>query len=262
VGILLTSDTFLPLIEGKVGKRCDVQVGNWTEANMNANVVLVDGAPSRPAFDVATRSGARMLLSTARTRSRGVSTGGWWQVTRERISHSLVGGITTRVVDFTVHQPTDAATLVTRGAIPAAVPRDASTVLSLAQHAKIFRPAPTLEVIDPLRCVNLASNDKPIYHGRGLLPSRLTRDTWVLTPFLFSPKVKKEWGLRRLGVQETLMCLDFPDDWVTWLAKAGADCTFVENQAPMACFVAGARRWLAALFPDNEGVEVGAIKER
>jgi hypothetical protein len=137
--------------------------------------------------------------------------------------------------------------------LPSAVPRDASTVLSLTEHAKFFRPKPELKVIDPLRCVNLGSSDKPIYHGRGLLPAVLSHDTWVLTPFLYSPKANKQWGLRRLGIRETLSCLDFPDDWAKWLAAAGVDRAFVAKQPAMACFVAGATRWLTALFSDNEG---------
>jgi hypothetical protein len=76
-----------------------------------------------------------------------------------------------------------------------------------------------------------------------------------LTPFLFSPKAKREWGLRRLGIQETLACLDFPEDWTKWLEKAGADRAFVEKQPPMACFVVGAARWLTSLFNNNEGGE-------
>ena len=68
-------------------------------------------------------------------------------------------------------------------------------------------------MVKPLTCVNLGSTKRPIYHGRGLLPKTVTRDTWVLTPFLFSLKAKKEWGLQRLGIEKTLACLDSPDDW-------------------------------------------------
>jgi hypothetical protein len=77
-----------------------------------------------------------------------------------------------------------------------------------------------------------------------------------LTPFLFSLKAKREWGLRRLGVQETLARLDFPEDWSRWLEKAGADRVFVEKQPPMARFVAGAAWWLTSFFNNNnEGRE-------
>jgi hypothetical protein len=75
----------------------------------------------------------------------------------------------------------------------------------------------------------------------------------VLTPFLYSPKAKNEWGLRRLGIHKTLACLNYPDDWTQWLAKAGVDRDFLQQQPAMACFVAGATRWLTALLNNNEG---------
>jgi hypothetical protein len=256
VGILLKSNKLLSLIEAKFGDQCDVQVGEWHLSNMMADVVLVDGPADPGTLDVATRSGARLVLSTTRTRSRRKQPEGtgWKQVARERISHQFVGGITEKIVDLTIHQPSTASTIQAGDALPQAVPRDASTVLSLAEHAKFFRPAPTPEIVDPLRCINLGSEAKPIYHGRGLLPAALDRNTWVLTPFLYSPKAKREWGLRRLGIQETLACVDFPDDWAKALSETGADREFAEVQPPMACFVSGATRWLNSLFvSDNEG---------
>jgi hypothetical protein len=55
------------------------------------------------------------------------------------------------------------------------------------------------------------------------------------------------------GIQETLACLDYPDDWARWLAKSRVDRDFVEKQPAMSCFVAGTSRWLDALFTGNEG---------
>jgi hypothetical protein len=254
VGVLLSSNQLLSLIEDKVGDTCDVQVGEWGSSQMQADVVLVDGVATRDVLDMASRSGARLVLSTVRKcSSKGVSRTGWTQVERERISHSFVGGITERVVDFCISRPAEAASLALGPPLAQEVPRDASTVLSLMEHAKYIRPMPSPDVVEPLACLNLGSVERPIYHGRGLLPQDLTRDTWVLTPFLFSPKAKKEWGLRRLGIEETLACLDFPEDWGKWLAKAGVDRAFVEVQPAMACFVAGSTRWLDALFRSNGG---------
>jgi hypothetical protein len=256
VGILLKSSKLLKLIESKFGDQCDVQVGDWNAANMKADVVLVDGSASQAEFEVANRSESRIVLSTTRRRSNSnrCSTSGWKQVHRERISHQQRGGVTAKIVDLTIHQPRESRDIEPGPPLVQEVPRDASTVLSLKEHCNFFRPIPTPEVIDPLRCVNLGSDEKPIYHGRGLLPASLTRDTWVLTPFLFSPKAKREWGLRRLGIQETLACLDYPDDWAKWLTTAGVDRTFVEQQPPMSCFVAGATRYLRELGSrGNEG---------
>jgi hypothetical protein len=63
VGVLLRTATFLPLIEQKLGDQCDVQVGGWETANMLANVVLIDGPALGKALKVASRSGARLILS-------------------------------------------------------------------------------------------------------------------------------------------------------------------------------------------------------
>jgi hypothetical protein len=253
-GVLLESNKLLSLIESKVGDTCDVQVGEWESAQMAADVMLVDGVASAEVLEVANKSGARLILSTVRRRrAKGVSGKGWIQVCRERISHQFVGGVTEREVDLSVFRPSGSGTLNLGPALVQEVPRDASTVLSLKEHAKYFRPIPTPEVVEPLVCLNLGTPERPIYHGRGLLPGVLTRDAWVLTPFLFSPKVKREWGLRRLGIEETLACLDFPDDWAKWLTKSGVDRSFVESQPAMACFVAGSTRWLDGLFKSNGG---------
>jgi hypothetical protein len=254
VGVLLKSSKLFNLIDTKLGDTCDVQVGDWPSAQMRADVILVDGVANNEVMDVAKAAGARLVMSTVRKRrSISASISNWKQVGRERISHQFVGGITERVVYLSIYQPPGAAPLTLASPLAQEVPRDASTVLSLMEHAKMFRPIPTPEVFEPLACVNLGTKEKPIYHGRGLLPATLDRHTWVLTPFLYSPKAKKEWRLRRLGIQETLACLDYPEDWAKWLEKAGVDREFVERQPAMACFVGGGERWLKALFQDNGG---------
>ena len=251
-GVLLQSDHLLSLVEQKVGDECDVQVGDWESAQMQADVVLVDGPVSAEVLRMASKCGARLILSTIRRR-QALSGLGWTQVCRERVSHQFVGGVTERVVDLSVFQPSGSPILSPGAPLVQEVPRDASTTLSLKEHSKFFRPVPAPEVVEPLTCVNLGAADQPCYHGRGLLPKALTRNTWVLTPFLFAPKAKREWGLRRLGIEETLSCLDFPDDWAKWLTKSGVDRDFVEVQPAMACFVAGSTRWLSALFGNNGG---------
>jgi hypothetical protein len=76
-------------------------------ANMKANVALIDGVACSEALEAADRSGLRLVLSTTHKRSLtgkgGSST--WRQVTRERISHQFVGGITAAIADLTLHQP-------------------------------------------------------------------------------------------------------------------------------------------------------------
>jgi hypothetical protein len=85
VGILLKSNKLLRLIDQKYGDQCDVQVGNWGEANMKADVILVDGPASRAELLVASRSKARLVLSMIRRRSNSSKScvDGWKQVFRE-----------------------------------------------------------------------------------------------------------------------------------------------------------------------------------
>ena len=71
---------------------------------MNADVVLVDGPACAEVFQVASRSGARLILSTERCRKRPSGLG-WMQVCRGRISHQFVGSVTERVVDLSVFRP-------------------------------------------------------------------------------------------------------------------------------------------------------------
>ena len=178
-GVLLRSDSLLSLLEAKVGNVCDVLVGDWKSAQMNADVVLVDGPACAEVIRVASRSGARLILSTKRRRKMPSGLG-WMQVCRERISHQFVGGVTERVVDLSVFRSLGAPLLRVGPALVKEVLRGASTVLSLKEYCKYFRPIPTNKVVEPLSCVNLGTADRPYYHGRGLLPKALTRDTWLV----------------------------------------------------------------------------------
>jgi hypothetical protein len=112
VGIMLQNDTLLNLLDSKVKANCDVQVGNWHLARMQADVVLVDGVASSDVLNLAQQSGTRLILSTQRKRcSNRATPSEWTQVGRERISHSFVGGVTERVVDLSIYQPTGAVAL-------------------------------------------------------------------------------------------------------------------------------------------------------
>jgi hypothetical protein len=97
----------------------------------------MDGSVNQEVFEVASRSEARLLLSTARRRSRTKNgpTPDWKLVNRERISHQLVGGITEKIVDLCIYQPSAAVPIIPGPQLAQEVPRDASTVLSLKEHA-------------------------------------------------------------------------------------------------------------------------------
>ena len=122
------------------------------------------------------------------------------------------------------------------------------------EYTQYFHPIPSLDVVILLAYVNMGSTNCPIDCGHGLLSKTLTQDTWVLTPSFFLPKVKKEWDFQRLGIEETLACFDFLDDWAKWIPRSGVNRDSVEAQAAMACSLAGSTRWLDALFRSNGGI--------
>jgi hypothetical protein len=105
VGVLLQSDGLLGLLDQKFGNDYDIQIGQWEAANMHADVLLVDGPASPEVLQVASRSHAKLVLSTTLKRSHSLSNTGWKLVSRERISHPSVGGITERVGDFRCINP-------------------------------------------------------------------------------------------------------------------------------------------------------------
>jgi hypothetical protein len=53
VGILLRDGTLRQLLDSQVKEYCDVQVGDWHLAKMQADVVLVDGVASSDVLDLA-----------------------------------------------------------------------------------------------------------------------------------------------------------------------------------------------------------------
>jgi hypothetical protein len=128
------------------------------------------------------RSEARLILSTQRKRcsKKRTTPTEWSQVGRERISHSFVGGVTERVVDLSIYQPTGVIAPPLGPALKQAIPRDASTTLSLGEHAKLFRPIPTPQLVEPLACVNLGSREKPVYHTAFWEPLAATAHLWLL----------------------------------------------------------------------------------
>jgi hypothetical protein len=82
-GVLLKSAMLFDLVEEKLGDKCDVQVGNWESAQLQANVVLVDGSAETEVLNVAQRAGACLVLSTVRKRKSCGSDSSWTQVIRE-----------------------------------------------------------------------------------------------------------------------------------------------------------------------------------
>jgi hypothetical protein len=78
---------------------------------MHADVVLVDGVANDAVLRVAQSAGARLVLSTVRTRRARTTNSSWNQVGRERISHKFVGGVTDGLMDLSIYRPIGAALL-------------------------------------------------------------------------------------------------------------------------------------------------------
>ena len=158
--------------------------------------------------------------------------------------HSAVGGVTDAKLCITAIASRPFI-LSNDPQAPCYAPRDASTVLGLKPSCFSFRPAPTAATTSPLRVVKLGvQGHQPFFHGGGLLAYPLTKRTLVLTPTLFAPK--NHWGLRCLGVQEALECLDWP------VALATIASTLprppLSSLLPLKCLVNGFRALLGSSF--------------
>jgi hypothetical protein len=132
--------------------------------------------------------------------------------------------------------------------------RDASTVLLANEYSRLLRRIPDPLEVFPLRCVNLGTEAWPVYHGGGILPSSLSRKTWVLTRCARAESSGK-WGKRGVNRLEILLANDYPEDVAKALVdEAKATDEFVDSCPAVGCYISGAQPWLASLNR-NEGGE-------
>jgi hypothetical protein len=121
------------------------------------------------------------------------------------VQHEVVGGVTDTVIYFSRLSRVD--TILSRPKLAMRATRDASTILDVKGNQVTFHDAPKTAAVMPLGVKNLGGiGQTPLYHGGGLLPSRLNCSTWVLTPTIFGRQGK--WGRRTLSHEEVLKAKD------------------------------------------------------
>ena len=198
------------LLQALVGDDCPITT--WTDRmdgiprlHSQPTLGFVDGRVAGHAYAVCNTLGIHTLLSTKGIRRAPPE---WKFQNRITLMHSEVGGVTDAQLCITAIASRP-FTISNDPQAPCYAPRDASTVLGLKPSCFSFRPAPAVATINPLRVLQLGvQGHQPFFHGGGLLSYPLTKRTLVLTPTLFAPK--HHWGLRCLGTQEALECLDWP----------------------------------------------------
>jgi hypothetical protein len=195
-----------------IHKLCGPTVPVWSGTDFGKFVALwptntvdltcfVDGRDTTQLLHLLSSVGVNRVVSTQTPRHSCMG----WHSAFIQVPHSEVGGVTTRSITVVGHSRVP---LGPPEGLEPTVKRDATTVLSHSTFGRYFRPQLTELVVDPLRCVNLGSDTSPYYHGYGLLPCRLDRNTRVLTPVLNSATHDGQWGLRPISGEELLLCND------------------------------------------------------
>jgi hypothetical protein len=247
VRVCLRSDAFIKIVEKLVSETCVIEVGEVPTSFPLVSVVLVDGPATTRILMGASQSQAKLVLST--TGLRRAAHG--WLARMHSLSHQLLGGVTAKIQHLVVHLPAESPLGAFEPRIEGSPGRDASTVLMVNEYCHLLRRIPEPLEVFPLRCLNLGSDEWPVYHGAGLLPASLDRRTWVLTRCARAEATGK-WGKRRINQLEVLLANDYPEDVAKALVEeVGATDAFVNSCPAVGCFLSGAQPWLATLV--NEG---------
>jgi hypothetical protein len=243
--VYVQSTDFVKIIASQVLSTCEVQVGEIPSKFPLSSVVLVDGPATTRILEEAKMSRTKMVLSTRRRRRAAHG----WAVRTQALIHNLLGGVTEKTQELVVHLPVNSPLVSLSGEPRGGQERDASTVLIVNEFCHLMRKIPDPLEVFPLRSLNLGTDQRPVYHGGGLLPTFLDRSTWVLTRCLSAT----QWGKRRVTRLEVLLANDYPEDIAkALLEESGADDVFVNSCPAVGCFISGAQPWLAALS-QNEG---------
>ena len=248
VCVQVRTNEFINIIEQQVSDTCVVQVGPFSSSMPSASVVLIDGHATTSLLIGASLSKAKLVLSTKRMRRPAY---GWIERTHS-MTHVEFGGVTDKTEQLVVQFPADSPLGSFKPRLVASPGRDASTVLLVNEFCRLLRPIPVPLEVFPLRCLNLGSDAWPVYHGAGLLPSNLSRRTWVLSRCARAEATGK-WGKRRVNQLEVLLANDYPEDVGKALVEGGATDEFVDSCQAVGCFLAGGLPWLTTLLGTNEG---------
>jgi hypothetical protein len=223
--ILLEDPPYLELTQRLVGPECKILVGTMTSTSsfvpalLDVRLGLIDGVLTISIVSTLEGLGLDTLYYTKRLRRKIL---GWNTSNSPMIHHAAVGGVTRaglRLGALTRGKCTSTTTL------PPVAPRDASTVLSVMPNHYTVRSAPQRgRHIDNGECVNLGTELRSHYHGRGWLPAGLAPATRVLpTPGIYAPKGM--WGLRPITFAEFLGCQDVPEGMIRAFGAAPSNLT-------------------------------------
>jgi hypothetical protein len=240
VAVILSNLDSLDLVRASVGADCFVGQAQDVEsilASLSGKCCLglVDGCPTPQICRLGELFGIGCIIGTQNVR-REIS---GWRHDSYSLCHCEVGGVTITPTPGVCLLYGDQLPL--RAALPTAVSRDASTMLSVQAPAHRYKHAPTNPVLKPLGCENLGSACAPYYHGGGLLPAFIDCRTRVLAPGLYAPK--GHWALRPLTVEEVFVAKDFGRILPALLAVERLDNRFLQDLVPGKSLVALAMRW-------------------
>ena len=205
---------------------CGVDAAVWSSADWGAVctswphlgkdvICFLDGRVTGSILGLLMGLGVESVYSTGTPRKFFAG----WKVVMVRVTHSKVGGITTKPVVVYQHYRNLKCSVVPE-VMPTSVAIDASTVLSQATFGHHFRPKPNQVVVEPLLALNLGSTEHPYYHSYGWLPGVLGRSVRILGPVLNLQKYGGQWGLWSLTGSEVLLCKDVPSSLVCVLGES------------------------------------------
>ena len=159
------SDEFLKIAARQVSESCVIQLGETPASLPLASVmVLIDGPVLTSLLLGASESHAKLVLSTKRMRLPAF---GWLERT-QTLSHAVVGGVTDKSQQLVVHYPAASPLISFEPRVVENPGWDASTVLMVNEYCHLLQAIPDPLEVFPLPCVNLRSEDWPVYHGAGL----------------------------------------------------------------------------------------------
>ena len=265
--VFLRTKTHAAAVASLVGDSVEVSVAEdepWKVVDAgDVGLLLCEGRPSRMLVAICERVGVGRIISTApmRTQKRKEQCIVRWRTVHVDVEHSVVGGITdTRTNLYFSWQEGlvyPSSPLPTAFEVPKGVPRDASTVLGHAsRHRAICRAPPERLLIPPRVEVIHSYRGQPVYHGGGLLPTRVNASTFVATRSVFFPSGDR-WGIRHLTGKELLEAYDVPSIMVEALLASGFDSWACLD--PVGSLVAGAALFLTVQYHGRDGGGYGAV---
>lgn len=236
--VFLRDKTYLSEVQDSVPAGCAILTGHdWRVFGttlhpfQSTHTAFVDGKPSPDVFQLCVKMTLSVVFGIDAPRK--VPPG--WMLRRVLVEHHLVGGVTTTKT-FVVGCIHTTQVEQAHFHVPPERPfvaRDLSTVLDATTapprssnplKPSFSRAAEKEDHLAEFEVRNLGTEESPIYHGGGWLPTMPTPDLWVKTPSVFVTGNK--WALRPLQGREFLYAHDWGDAFVKLMAPSVLDDEF------------------------------------